>query len=380
MKKKLVYVTVLLFLVSCKTEVKNTIDTTVSQPDTSTTVRYANGFKIDIFGDYKVVTVTKAWQDSDKHFKYALTEDKKNLPDSAAFDAVIILPIKKIVVTSTTHIPSLEMLGVDSTLIGFPNLNYISSNKTRKRIKKGTIRELGKNEDLNTEILIDLQPDVVVSFGVSGKNKTLDIIKNTGIPVVYNADWLETSPLGKAEWIKFFGALYDKEKEADSIFNMIENRYNKAKELALKSTNSPSVLSGSLYKDVWYAPAGKSWAAQFINDANGNYIWKKSNGTGSIQLSIESVLDKAQNAEFWIGPGYAKNLQQMKEAHPVYTQFEAYKNKKVFGFTNKTGETGGVLYFELGPNRPDLILKDLIKILHPELLPHYNLTFFNTFE
>ncbi len=378
MTYKLLFFGLLLFI-SCKNEQTSSKEF-VKPVKSERAVQYAQGFSITNYTGFKIITVSNAWQNSDTVFRYALVTNQEVLPDSIHVDAVIHVPVQKIVVTSTTHIPSLEMLGVETTLIGFPNLNYISSQKTRSLIKQRKIKELGKNEDINTEVLIDLQPDVVVSFGVSGKNNTLDIIQKTGINVVYNGDWMETSPLGKAEWIKFFGALYGKEKLADSIFKQIETTYLQAKELASKSTGSPTVLSGSLYKDVWYAPAGESWAAQFIADANGNYLWKDTKGTGSLQLSIESVLEKANDAQFWIGPGYAKNLKQMEEAHPVYARFNAFKNKQVFGFTNKTGETEGVIYFELGPNRPDLILKDLISVLHPELLPNHTLIFFNRFE
>jgi iron complex transport system substrate-binding protein len=343
-------------------------------------VAYANGFSIKKYKTYTLLTVNNPWQNSDKSFRYILYKKKEDLPNNLEADGFIQVPIKKVVVTSTTHIPSLEMLEVEKSLVGFPNLSYISSPKTRQLIKLNNIIELGKNEAINTETLLELQPDVVIGFGVSGSNPALEKVKNLGIQVVYNGDWIENSPLAKAEWIKFFSVFYGKEKQADSIFKTIERDYNQAKDLALQATHIPAVISGALYKDVWYAPAGNSWGAQFLADANANYIFKETKGTGSLQLSLESILDKGKKAQFWIGPGYAKNLIELQKSHPVYAQFDAFKTKKVYGFTNKTGETGGVLYYELGPNRPDLILKDLIKILHPELLPDYTLFFFNKFE
>ncbi len=239
---------------------------------------------------------------------------------------------------------------------------------------------MGRNEDINTELLIDLSPGVVVGFAVDGNNSALNTIKSTGIPVIYNGDWTETSPLGKAEWIKFFGALFNKEKEADSIFNHIETEYLKAKKLASKAINRPTVLSGAMYKDIWYLPQGDSWAAQFIADANGDYLWKETEGTGSLSLNLESVLEKGGDADFWVGSGQFTSLKQLEETHTVYSQFDAFKNKKVFGHTSKKGATGGVLYYELAPNRPDRVLKDIIKILHPELLKDYQPYFFTHLE
>lgn len=310
-------------------------------------------------------------------FTYAIIKKGTKLKDPDSYDAIVETPINSIVVTSTTHIPSLEMLGVSEMLTGFPNLNYISSPQTRKRINNGEIKELGKNEDINTEILIDLNPDAVIGFAVDSNNNTFNTISKTGIPVLFNGDWTETSPLGKAEWIKFFGVLFDKEKEADSIFSDIETKYSEAKKIAQKAKESPTVLSGAMFKDIWYLPQGKSWVAQFIEDANGDYLWKDSDGTGSLSLNLENVLVKGQNAKFWIAPGYFNSKEQMSNNHSVYKEFDAFKNDNIFSFVNKKGETGGVLYYELGPNRPDLILKDLIKIFHPELLKDHELYFFN---
>jgi len=378
MQKILLLLCFFLLITSCKEVQKPTSN--ITETEKAIQITYAKGFEIQSFNEYKVITLKNVWPGSEREFKYALIEKGATLPSSETFDAIIEIPVKKIVVTSTTHIPSLEMLGVEESLVGFPNLDYISSIKTRKRIAEDAIVELGKNEDINTEVLINLSPDLVVGFAVDGVNKTLSIIKKTGIPIVYNGDWTETSPLGKAEWIKFFGVFFKKEKEADSIFSEIMTQYLIAKNKALKATNRPTVLSGAMYKDVWHLPQGNSWAAQFIADANGEYLWKESEGTGSLSLNLENVLEKGVNADYWIGPGYFSSLVQLKDTHNVYIQFDAFKNDNVYNFTNKKGETGGLLYFELAPNRPDIVLKDIIKILHPELLPEHELFFFDKLQ
>lgn len=364
----------LIAIVGCKEHTPVTKITSA----TKTTIDYAKGFTIETLPDLTIITITNPWPNADKTFSYALVKDEasiKSLSDS--FDAVVQVPVKQMVVTSTTHIPSLEMLGVEETLVGFPSLNYISSQKTRQLISEGKIKEIGKNESINTEVLIDLNPQAVVGYGIDNDNPTFNTIEKLGTPVLYNADWTETHPLGKAEWIKFFGALYGKEKEADSIFSKIEKDYVAAKKIAQTATSKPTVLSGAMYKDVWYMPQGDSWAAQFIVDANGTYLWNASKGTGSISLNLESVLEKGQEAEYWIGPGQFTNKPQMTEMHNVYSQFDAFKNDNIYSFTTKKGATGGVLYYELAPNRPDIVLKDIIKILHPELLPEHELFFFS---
>jgi len=369
---------IFLILLSCKEIKKSDYSKEIFKETVN--INYAKGFEINKLNGYKIITLHNPWPGTETEFRYALKEKGTTLPTSEKFDAVIEIPVSNIVVTSTTHIPSLEMLHVSESLVGFPNLNYISSEITRKRIDEGKIIELGKNEDINTEVLIDLSPDVVVGFAVDGNNNAFNTIQKTGIPVVYNSDWTETSPLGKAEWIKFFGALFNKEKEADSIFKTIEFQYNSAKKTAAQAVSKPTVLCGAMYKDVWYLPQGNSWTAQFINDANADYLWSDSNGTGSHSLNLESVLEKGRTADFWIGPGQFTSLQQMKDAHNVYKEFDAYKNKQVFSFSSKEGATGGVLFYELAPNRPDLVLKDIIKILHPELLTNYEPFFYTHLE
>ncbi|RDK87186.1 iron complex transport system substrate-binding protein [Marinirhabdus gelatinilytica] len=341
---------------------------------------FAEGFSIQDHKGYKTLTITNPWPGAEKEFTYALVEKGTVVEFQSQFDAIVEVPLKSIVVTSTTHIPSLEALGVSDKLVGFPNLDYISSEKTRNRIDNAEITELGKNESINAEVLIDLSPSAVVTFAVEGDNKTVATIERTGIPVLYNADWTETTPLGKAEWIKFFGVLFNKEATADSIFNHIKTEYIAARKIAQNAKETPTVLSGAMYKDVWYLPQGDSWAARFIQDANANYLWSDTKGTGSISLHIESVLEKGQKADYWIGPGQFTSLSQMKEHSKVYAQFEAFQQNNVFSFTTKKGATGGVVYYELAPNRPDLVLKDMIKIFHPELLQDYELYFFSKLD
>jgi len=217
---------------------------------------------------------------------------------------------------------------------------------------------------------------VVVGFGVESVNKAFETVKKARIPVIYNGDWVESSPLAKAEWIKFFGVLFNKEKKADSIFNSIEKNYLEAKALAKEAKNRPTVLSGAMHKDVWYLPKGASPEAQFIKDANANYIWSSTDGNGSLALSFEIVFDKAKNADLWLSPSYYTSLNQLKEANNLYTNFKAYKEQAVFSFSGTMGDTGGVLYYEIGTARPDLVLKDIIKVCHPELLEDYQTTFF----
>ncbi len=361
----------IILFVQCKQETKpSTLTSTKNE------VSYAKGLSIYNYNGFSILKVTKPWPDAKKEYTYILKEENQIVPDSLKQFPIISVPIKSIVVTSTTHIPSLEMLGVENTLVGFPNLNYISSEKVRARIDAGNIREIGNNQNLNTEVVIDMQPNVVVGYGIDNNNPSIDNLEKNGLKVLLNGDWNEQTPLGKAEWIKFFGALYNKQNQAAAIFKQIESDYKKTITLANSVTQKPTVLLGDIYEGKWYLPNGNSWGCQLIKEANGNYLWNNTSGTGSLSLSFETVFEKAKEAQIWISSGQFSTLSEMNDANPNYAEFTAFKNKKVFSFATKKGKTGGVLYYELGPNRPDIVLKDLLKILHPELLPNYELFFF----
>jgi len=365
-------VTIILIIIcfnACKQQPKAELDTTNNY--TKTNIKYAKGFEIQHFNNYKKLLIKAPYKNSKETFEFILSKKKEsNVKNS------IQVPLKSIVVTSTTHIPMLELLQVENRLIGYPNTSYISSKKTRKLVDNGAIKDLGNEERINTELLLDLNPDTVIGFSINSNSKMFANIQQFGIPVILNGDWLEETPLGRAEWIKFFGVLFDKEKMADSIFNDIEKNYLNAKNIASKATEKPTVISGGLFKDIWNLPAGNSFEATFLKDANINYLWKDSKGKGSLSLNIENVFEKGKNADIWISPSFYPNLTEIKEANDLYSKFKAFTNNEVFSFVNKKGEKGGIIYFELAPSRPDLVLKDLIKIAHPELMKNYNFTFY----
>lgn len=343
-------------------------------------VKYAKGFSIEKYNGYNILTIKDPWPDADKTFRYLLLKEGATPPDNLEYDFEINIPVKKIVVTSTTHLPSLEALGAQNSLIGFPGLDYVSSDSIRKLITENEITELGKNEAINTEMLISIEPEVVVGFAVNGNNKTYNTIQRSGIPVIFNGDWTESSPLGKAEWVKFFGALFNKNEEAQKYFKKVETNYKMAKNLAATAEKRPTVLSGSMYKDQWYVPYGNSWLARFIEEANASYIYKETSGSGSMALAFETVLSDAKNADFWVAPGQFGSYEQLLEKSTHYDQFKAVNTQKVYTYSSTTGDTGGVLFYELAPNRPDLVLRDFIAIFHPELMPEHKFTFFKPLQ
>lgn len=375
--KKVVYLfiaTVLSVVVSCKKQ--ETVQDNASTIGVENQIEFAKGFSLYNYDDFSVVHVNQPYNDAKESYTYVLAKEGVVIPDSLSQAALVRIPVKRVIATSTTHLPAIELLKQENTLIGFPGLDYISSPVIRGRINQKGVVELGSNEQLNIEEVIDLQADVLIGFSMDHANKVYQNIAQSGLSVIYNGDWVEQTPLGKAEWLKLFGALYDQQEVAQRMFNEIVNQYNEVLVTLNTVQHMPTVLSGVMYQDVWYLPEGGSWAAIFFKQAKSSYMWEHTTGTGSLALGFEQVLDKAQQAEYWINPGHYETLEELKNANIHYGEFDAFKNKKVYSMATTKGVTGGTVFYELGPTRPDLVLKDLAAIFHPELFPNHQFVFY----
>jgi iron complex transport system substrate-binding protein len=373
MKNTFTIIIVFLSLLACsdKKEPKP-----IKKLNKSKQLKYAKGFSIQKFNNYTRLEIYNSSQNNRSFDTYYLVPKTEEIVDDIKKKTIIRTPIDNIVVTSTTHIPMLELLGVENTLTGFPNTSYISSKKTRTLIDSKKILDLGQEQNINTELLIDLNPELVIGFGINNKSPVYKNIEKKGISVLMNNDWLEKSPLGKAEWLKFFGILYDKDSLANKRFDEIENNYLTIKKQLIHIDANPTIICGSLFQDVWFMPAGESFFAHFLADAKTDYLWKDSKGTGSLSLSIESILDKGKEAEFWIAPGLYNSKKTMTQDNPHYQEFKAFRNDKIYTYALNKGATGGVLYFELATTRPDLVLQDLVSIFHPKEFSNIKRTFF----
>ncbi len=349
--------------------------------DEPVTLTYAKGFKASRGKGYWVLEVTQPWTGSDRTFRYLVLDENTEKP-AGTFDAVVQLPVNKVILTSTTHIPHLDLLDATEKLIGFPQTDLISSEKARKLIDGGNVKELGAGPRTNPELIIDLEPDWLMISTTGEDLNYLDLFEVAKVPAVINGEYVEQHPLGRAEWIKFTGILLGRYEETKEVFDRIEMAYHDAEALTrtIPKENHPTVLSGVMYQDIWYAPGSQSWGALILRNAGGNYVFGDQGGTGSAQLNYEFVLDSALEAEFWIGSSDYSDLQTMGKAEPRYRAFSAFKSGNVFTYTQKRGAKGGLEYFELGYMRPDLILKDLIRILHPELLPEHELYFYRQLD
>ncbi len=355
---------------------KESLDSSGDYRPFPTVLQYATNFAVEYRESAKLLTVKEPYKGAKTPLHYLLIQRGMVMPQHSDSIKVIEIPIKDYVCTSTTLLPAMEMLQEISGLVGFPSRQYISSEKVLERIRQGAVKELGVDNAMDVERLAALEPDVVFNYTLDGDMKKAEQMERLGIPVVLEAGYLESSPLARAEWIKFIALFFNKEKEADSIFSQIAYKYEAVKAKATKVQQRPTVLSSTVYNDVWYMPGGNSWAATYLEDAGADFLWKDNSESGSIPLSFEAVYEKAAEADLWIGAGNALALEDLLKQESRYGYFRPFKTGEVYTYSKRINASGGNDYFEQGMARPDIVLSDLVRLLHPELLPEHELYFY----
>ncbi len=371
-------IVLLLIASACNKERKNPSEFSLDGEEVQ--LKYAEGFSITRGDSWTLVEVKKPFQGAERGYRYLLVPEGADVPEHDDNVRLIRTPINTIVCTSTTHIPLLDYLDLTDKLVGFPTTDYVSSPKTRERIDAGNVVDLGVDKGLNIERLAALQPDLVMGYTMSADYGQFRKIEEFGIPVILNAEYLEKHPLGRAEWVKYVAAFFDKPAKADSVFSAIEANYVTTSRLCADAERRPTVVSGIMYGDAWFLPGGQNYASRILKDAGGFYLWEDNPSSGYLELSFESVYEKASKAEFWIGTGPFASLEELSAGDHRYKNIGAFKNKNVYNYDARKGEKGGNEYLELGYLRPDLILMDLVKITHPECLPDHDLYFYRRLE
>lgn len=376
--KKHLFPFLLLLLISCQSENKeNTL-----QSENVLEVNYALGFSVQYFDDYKLLTIKDPWQGANKiQYQYALTNHAEKNPELPSNAKIINLPLNKIICLSTSHIAFLDVINETETIVAVSGTKYVNNNNVRQRIEDGKVIDIGYDNNLNYELIASLNPDLVITYGVgsevTGYNQKLN---DLGIKTVIIPEYLENHPLGKLEWIKFIAAFFDKEERAQNYFNHIENEYNELLNKLSGVNKKPNVLFGLPWKDVWYVPGGNSFLAKMVSDAGGNYIWKNNHSRESIPLNIENVFLKATDTDIWLNTGTVYHKEEIVRFDERFKDFIPFKTSKIYNNNLQENPSGGNNYWEQGTVEPNKILKDLIKIFHPELLPDYSLVYYRYIE
>jgi iron complex transport system substrate-binding protein len=342
-------------------------------------INHANGFSIAYHGNYKTVKIVSPFEKTIDTATFVLLQRGTPRPRGFSDNQIIEIPVRSLVVMSSLHIGLVGFLEAEEVLTGMGNLKYVSSPKVLGRISAGKIAEVGKDQGLNEELLISMHPDLIMATGSPVSRMARYLAMNqAGIPVMVNSEWVETTPLGRAEWVKLLAALLNKEALVNQKFENVEKEYKRLTILAKKAKNKPSLITGMNSKDAWFVPNGNSYANRFFQDAGASYHWAGTKATGSLPLSFETVYPIALQADYWLNVsiGNLKTKQDILAKDIRYADFKAFKTNKVYGYHNRTNAQGANDYWESGAVNPHLVLADLVKILHPELLPAHQLIYY----
>ncbi|HVN58910.1 MAG TPA: ABC transporter substrate-binding protein [Bacteroidales bacterium] len=340
---------------------------------------YAERFTLKEINGITVLTIKNPWQGADGiSQEWYLLKRGDNIPAGIDSSRIIRVPVRKVIAMSTTFLSMIDTLGESDKITGISGTDLIYNNKLRSDIRNGKIPDVGYDDNLDKELIIKIKPDILMIYGVGGESSGLaGKLKELGIKVLFNADYLENDPLGKAEWIKVYGALFGKEKEADSIFSGTVSEYDDIREIVRKkATERPKVLLGLPWKDVWYVSPGNSYISRLISDAGGEYIWKDTESETSLPYGLETVWLKAAGAEYWLNISTVSDRGEILAVDKRLGDLEAFSSGKMYNNNNRVTAIGGNDYWESGSVRPQVILKDIASILHPGLFPGYTYCYF----
>lgn len=344
-------------------------------------VRYARGFTIGYYDHYKLVHIFSHAGGKIDTLEYLLLRKDDPLPPGHPHAQVIRIPIRTMVVMSSMHVALADFAGIADRITGLGSFQYINSPGVRSNIKAGKLAQVGLDGNLNNELLITMHPGLVMAMqnpdAGSGKYKTLT---DAGIPVVMNAEWLESTPLARAEWVKLMAVLANRETLVNKKFDSVEQAYNKLAQLGRGAKQKPRVIIGMPYKGSWFTPAGDSYVSHFLQDAGAAYKWSGTQGVGSLALNFEAVAPEALEADYWLNIGYVDSKKDITAKDQRYSSFKSFKTGQLYNNNAQTNDIGSNDYWESGAVNPQVILADIIRIIHPELLPDHRLVYYKQLQ
>lgn len=362
-------------LLGCNTQPQEANQAQTTNP--LTTIQYAQHFTLQYEKNYKVVQVKKVFSGSDQSFTYVLLPKGAKKPAKYSQAQVIRIPVKKIALTSTPPLAYLQWMDAYDHLVAIGKNQYIYDTTLQRVITQKNIPAIGTGKSLNSEVVMNLQPDVLMASGVSQASfgKYEQVIK-VGIPVMVNSGWLENHPLGRLEWAKLMAALTNQEALVNKKFDEVVKQYQQVKQLAAKANTRPSVFKGLLFKNTWYANGGRSYLAQLIADAGGAYCWKDDPKTDLLTLDFEAVYPLGLKSNYWLNPGrQIRTKADLLKQDVRYKAFKSFKENLIYNNNYRQNAEGANDYWQSGITHPHIVLKDLVKIFHPELLPDYEMVY-----
>jgi len=332
----------------------------------------AAGFSVEYRRSYKIVTVNEAYAGGPPE-RYVLAQCGAPAPALAgdlAGAQLVTVPIASLFVSSTTHLSLLVDLARVDVLTGVAGLDTVMSPGVQARIKSGKIVEFARVPlVIDVERVVTAKPSLLISGGSS--SPALSTIRNAGVPVAANVEWLESTALGRAEWLKYMALFLNEERQAQAIYGAMRGRYLSLSERATTQPEKerPLVMTGRSTHGLFTIAGGRSYVAALIKDAGGRYAWADNPSAGSARVDLEAQIQRAASADVWINGGGWKDLAAMLDDEPRYAEFKAYRQRQVWVYERRVTPAGGNDYWSRGVTHPDLVLADLIKVFHPALEP-----------
>ncbi len=343
-------------------------------------MKYAENICIVHYEGYTRVDLANPWKKGEILHTYILIPSHESFPLEGRQEGAtyITIPLARSAVYSGVHGSIIDELGAADRIRAVCEVEYFTNEHILSAYRAGRITNLGNSLAPDIEALIDIHPDAILlsPFENSGG---YGLIETVDIPIVECADYMETSPLGRAEWMKFYGLLYGRAAEADSLFHEVETAYNTLKALATPAKEHPRVISDLITGSTWYVPGGHSTMGRLITDAGGDYIFRDRHESGSLALSPETVFAESQDADVWFmkytNHAADKTYRELAAESPFYPQMRAFKEKRVYGCN-----LSYVHFYNDLPYHPERHLKDMIRMFHPDLLPHHQLQYYKPLE
>ena len=349
------------------------------------TPRHATGF--DVRGAEgaasTIVTVRNPWQGAEGIEKRLfIAREGERAPEG--FEGQVIEGVaERVICMSSTYVAMIDALGCTERVVGVSGIDFIYNTRVREAAEAGRVRDVGHDSDINFELLLTLRPDVVLIYGVAGENGVANAkLDELGVPYFYLGDYVEESPLAKAEWTVAVAEILGVRERGEELFAGIETRYEELREkVAESATERPTVMFNTPYRDTWYMPSSRSYAVQLVEDAGGRYIYDGNHGTASQPIDLEQAYVLTREADYWINVGQYTSLDDLRRDNPHFADVKAVREGRVFSADRRVTAAGGSDFWESAVVNPDVVLADLVTVLQPELgLGADSLTYYRQIE
>lgn len=342
----------------------------------SVEVQYARGFDITYHKNYKLLQILNPYQDKTDTLRYVLKPRDAVLDTTFADAQLVDIPVRTMIATSTTHLALTGMLDANEIIKGMVSAEYVYNSEIRRRLEDGDIVSFPQGE-FNKEQALAMGPDLImVSAGQSSQFDDYNVLLDSGINVLVNSEWLETTPLGKAEWVKMMAALVNKEQLANEEFGNVARQYLSLKERVEGVADKPLVINNLPYKGAWFVSGGDSFTARYLKDAGADYPWYDNTGTGGLRKDFEVVYEAGLRADVWLNPGAADSKDEILAKDPRFQDFKSFQTGRIYNNNRRMSPSGGNDFWESGVVHPERVLADLIRILHPDILPEHSLYYY----